>query len=100
MALKGEIYGDSSSLNQFINQIDVIFTIINKVFSVQIFAFVLHIMLMGISTMFMLAHKITSSSDIFDEDSPIIAYIICGLHLHFKIAQISFVSYRAEQKVN
>ncbi|KAL7030140.1 hypothetical protein ACKWTF_006544 [Chironomus riparius] len=89
-----------SELIKFINKIDEIFTIINKAFGVQIFFFVMQLMLMGISTMFMLAHKITSSEDIFDEDSPIEAYLICLLHLHLKIAQISFMSYKADQKVS
>ena len=99
MALQGSMNGNISELIKLINKIDEIFTVINKAFSVQIFFFVMHIMLMGISTMFMLAHKITSKDNIFDEDSPVEAYLICECHLHLKIAQISFMSYKADQKV-
>lgn len=88
------------ALVKIINENDVIFTIINKAFCVQMFFLIMHILLMGISTMFLLAHKITSHENIFDDDSPIIAYLVCVLYLHLKIAQISFISYRADQKVS
>ena len=91
--------GNIFVLVKIINEVDTIFTMINKAFSVQMFFIVMHIMLMGISTMFMLAHKITSNKNIFDDDSPIITYLVCLFYLHLKIAQISFISYRTDQKV-
>lgn len=98
MALQDNLSGKLTELIKLINDMDFIFTIINKIFSIQIFFFVMHIMSMGISTTFMLAHKITSKGNIFEEDSPIIAYLICEFHIHLKIAQISFISYLADQK--
>jgi hypothetical protein len=99
MGLEGRIDRNFIKIVKLINEIDELHSTINKAFAAEMFIIVMHLLFMGISTMFMLAHKITSNVDIFLEDSPIIAYLICLIFLHVKIAQICFISYRAEQKV-
>jgi hypothetical protein len=82
-----------------INEIDATFSAINQALGLTIFVLISFDMVGGVSSMFLLAEKISSQKDIFEEDDPIFFYLIYIFYIQLKTITFSYITYNAHAKV-
>ena len=87
------------SIVDAVNEIGNLIDSVNEVIGPQLLILTTHLILIGVSLMFMVAHKISTVEKMFTVDSPTLMYIISALHVQFKILQISFFGHQANMMV-
>jgi len=89
----------TQELVETINGINDIFDTINHSLGISLLLVLSINFIGGVITMFMLAHKVSSHVDIFIDNEPVILFIICIIYVQYKFFVISYLSYRAYEKV-
>ena len=82
-----------------VNEISNVFNNVNKVIGSLLLTIITHFILIGVSLMFIVAHKINTDYQIFSDEGPTFLYVITIVHFHYKILQISYFGHHADTKV-
>ena len=82
-----------------IGDVNVLLSNINSTFGPQLLVIISNYLIVGVSLAFMIAHRISSNKDIFQNDASFSVYIASVIHVQYKIFQISYIGYKMQTKV-